>query len=632
MCGIAGILAPNVQADVLTGILDRMVSSLRHRGPDDTGSHAVDGVAIGMSRLSIIDVAGGHQPISNEDGSVTIVCNGEIYNHAEIRPRLLQAGHVFRTASDVEVILHLYEDHDTDCLRDVQGMFGVAIWDSRRRRLLLARDRLGIKPLYYAYVDGRLLFGSELKAIASAGMIDLHLDPVAMDLFFTLGYVPAPYAIYKEVRKLKPGHLLTLEDGRLTQEPYWTLQFEPDLRMDEEQATERFRQMFKEVVRSHLMSEVPLGAFLSGGVDSGLVVALMSEMTSTPVRTFTIGFSAGAGGYLDERGYARAISSRYGTAHTEFEVEPRLDEVLAPIVESFDEPIADDSVIPTYYISQLAKRSVTVALSGLGGDELFAGYERHLGLGLSLKFDRVPRWLLSNVLAPAVGWLPERRDGHYTVNHVKRFARAAALSPWDRYMSYVTVTSKSLKTQLYTPDAAQALAESLPVNGAGLLGGPVKPPKGSTWVTEALRFDTAFYLPDDLLALTDRLSMAHGLELRVPFVDHRLVEFCATIPEDLKLRGVTKKYLLKRVAAQYLPDDVVNHRKQGFASPMAWWMRNDLNGYLREILAGDRIAKYGLLQPSAVRGLLDRHASRQESHDKQLFAILMFQRWCERYL
>jgi asparagine synthase (glutamine-hydrolysing) len=626
MCGIAGAFVPGEAARVGRQAVERMVGALDHRGPDDRGFHfeEASGIGIGMTRLSIIDVAGGQQPISSEDGQVTVVCNGEIYNHAELRRELERDGHVFRTGSDVEVIVHLYESLQDGFIDRLRGMFALAIWDARRQRLILGRDRLGIKPLFYARHGGGVLFGSEIKSLVRSGLLNLHFDQHALDRYLSFGYISSPLTIYKEIRKLDPGHLLICDSRGIAIERYWRLRFAPLPDADETRIGERFLELFGDAVRSHLMSDVSLGAFLSGGIDSSLIVALMSGYSTSPVKTFTIGFGGQAGGYLDERQYARDLSRRYGTEHTEFEVAPRLEETLEDIVEAFDEPFADDSVIPTFAICKLARSQVTVALTGLGGDELFGGYERYLGLKVSGQYSRLPSFLRRRVVAPLVARLPERKDGHYTVNHLKRFVRSDGLSPSDRYLDYISVFNDSLKRQVCRPGT---------LNGGGapdreFFDGPF----ATDLVDRALYHDFHTYLPEDILALSDRLSMHCGLELRVPFLDHPLVEFCSTIPSSLKIRGIVKKYLLKKIARPLVPAAIVDHRKQGFASPMASWLRGDLKNYMRDTLSPARLARHGLFDETAVESLMAAHDSRRESHERQLFALVMFQKWHERFM
>jgi asparagine synthase (glutamine-hydrolysing) len=629
MCGIAGVHAPLESPARLEKALESMVASLHHRGPDDRGYYSAGAFGMGITRLSIIDVQGGHQPISTEDEQVTVVCNGEIYNHAELRERLRQVGHVFRTGSDIEVIAHLYEDLGLAFVEPLRGMFAIALWDQRRRRLVLVRDRLGIKPLFYAVAADRLFFASELKALRESGLLSLTVDPVAIDRYFTFGYVPAPLSIYREVRKLPAGNLLVWEDGKARIEPYWQLRFEPDRQRDEQDFAERFLELFRDAVGSHLMSDVPLGAFLSGGIDSSLMVSMMVECSTEPIRTFTMGFGESAGKDFDERPLARMLAGRYGTVQMEYEVHPRVEEVLDHVVDAFDEPFADDSVIPSYYLCNLAKRHVTVALTGLGGDELFGGYERYLALKLSRTYERCPRLFRKHLINPLVERLPERRNGHYTVNHVKRFIRSAGMSPGGRYLEYLTVFGDSMKRRLLNREAFGGLTADSPSSD---FTKRFNDAPAETLLDRAFYSDFRTHLPDDILALTDRLSMAQGLEVRVPYLDHRLVEFCATIPSALKIRHWTKKYLLRRVARDFLPDAILTHRKQGFASPMAAWLRADLKPFLLDTLADKRLARHGLFRPAEVQALIRAHFGRQESNDRQLFALVMFQKWSERFM
>jgi asparagine synthase (glutamine-hydrolysing) len=626
MCGIAGLWSGTGDIERRRPEVERMIGALQHRGPDDRGLYVGTRAAIGMTRLSIVDLASGHQPLSSEDGRIVVVCNGEIYNHEELRRDLAAKGHALRSRSDVEVVAHLYEEYGTRFVEHLRGMFAIALWDATRERLVLARDRIGIKPLFYANRGGTLLFGSEIKALMRGGTLRGSLDRDALDAYLTFGYIPCPLTIYEEIRKLEPGHLLICDATGVEITPYWRLSCDAEADGDEDTLARGFIDRFRGAVQSHLMSDVAVGAFLSGGVDSGLIVALMAECHGAPVKTFTAGFHSSGGGYLDERPYARMISRRYGTQHVELEIEPKLDEVLDEVVTAFDEPFADDSVIPSYYICKLARSEVTVGLTGLGGDELFGGYERHLGLQLGALYGRVPS-PVRRLLLSLLNRLPERRDGHHTVNHLKRFARAAHLAPSPRYLGYLSVFDAPLRERLCAREGRAGGAD-----GAGTDMRFFESRSGSDLLARALHHDTHTYLPDDVLALTDRLSMHHSLELRVPFLDHPLVEFCAAIPSRLKIRGLTKKYLLKKAARAYLPAEVLDHRKQGFASPMAAWLRGALKTYVTDALSPRRLAQHGLFDAGLVGTLLDEHMSRRESRDRQLFTLLMFQKWHERYM
>jgi asparagine synthase (glutamine-hydrolysing) len=623
MCGIAGWIG-GPQHDRAEHGVKAMVAAIAHRGPDSTGFHSDGEATIGMCRLSIMDVAGGAQPMFSEDGRIAVVCNGEIYNHETLRKELEGKGHRLRSGSDVEVLTHLYEEHGDAMVSRLRGMFGLAIWDGKRQRLLLARDRVGIKPLFYAQTAAGLLFGSEIKALLATGQVNRAVDGAAVDAFFQFGYVPNPATIYREVRKLPPAHTLVWEAGKITIRRYWDLQFKPELGRSEEDWKREFLWRFNDAVRLHTMSDVPLGAFLSGGVDSGLVVAAMAKSGISPIRTFTIGFTGSTGGFLDERPYARMVAERFGAQHTNIEVSPDAVSILEQSAAAFDEPFADDSVIPSYILSQQTRRHVKVALSGLGGDELFAGYERYLGLKLSAQYDRLPGFLRRGLIERLVDAIPERSDGHYTVNHMKRFMRGAALPLDQRYEGYVSIFSTSERAALLGPSRdgkAPAVLSTRDLFNSDAAQAPLD---------RALYQDIHTYLPEDILALSDRLSAYHALEVRVPFVDHELLEFSATIPARFKIRGTEKKYLLKRIAEDVLPREVVYHRKQGFASPMAAWLSGDLKEFARETLSPEAIRRHGLLDPAIVEKLLDDHWSRRELNDRKIFALLMFQTWCQR--
>lgn len=628
MCGIVGTFKTDQEATVDSDLLVRMCRSLIHRGPDDEGQHRFRNMGIGMRRLSIIGVATGHQPISNEDGSLWVVLNGEIYNYKMLKEELTRKGHTFVTTSDTECIVHLYEEYGERCVQYLRGMFAFAVIDQKNRSLFIARDRLGIKPLFYAIHGNRILFASEMKAIFQDESVSKEIDFAALDAYFTYGYIPSPLTIFKSIRKLDPGHFIRCDSKGIQIEPYWDLRFKPDDKRSEEDFSEEFLQRFDESVRIHLMSEVPLGAFLSGGVDSGLMVAMMARHMTSPVETFTMGFGGGTGGYLDERIYARKIAERYHANYHEFEVQPKLEEVLDFIIHSFDEPFADDSVIPTYYICKLAKEHVTVALTGLGGDELFGGYERYLGLTLSELYQKIPSFITKGIIQPLVGAIPEQRSGHYLINHLKRFVRSGDHEAAGRYQKYMSALDDPTRTLLYSERFQKE------INGVRTeqLGTRYfKAENADEILDRALYQDFRMYLPDDILALSDRLSMHHSLELRVPFVDHELVEFCATIPASMKIRLFKKKYLLKEVAKAYLPPDVINHRKQGFASPMASWLRNDLKEYSFDLLSEKNLKKHGFFRSDYVQKILEDHLMRRESHDKLIFSLIVFQKWFQHY-
>jgi asparagine synthase (glutamine-hydrolysing) len=628
MCGIAGIVDFGVTRSDLRPAIRRMTSALAHRGPDEFGFHSEPSVALGHRRLSIIDLESGQQPLYNEDRTMCVVFNGEIYNFAEVREQLLAEGHVFRTNSDTETIVHAYEQWGERSVEKFRGMFAYALRDTRNDALFLARDRFGKKPLFYAQYDGRFVFASEMKAILTDPRFDREIDDEAVASYFMFSYVPAPLTIFRHIRKLLPGHVLTVSRGRVTEKQYWDLTYAPNRSRTESDFIEEFRHHLDAAVRMRLISEVPLGAFLSGGVDSSAVVASMAGASTEPVNTFTIGFGGDTGGFDDERQYARMVAARYGTRHREHEVQPELTGLVESIVRCFDEPFADDSTIPSYFVCQMARRDVTVALSGLGGDEAFCGYERYLGFALSHAYGRLPGVLRSGVIAPLVNWIPEPRSGGSRVNHLKRFTRSMADDEARRYLGFVLKTAPRYRDRLLRGAAARhaaAAAEERFIRH-------YHDAKADDPLDRMFYCDVKTYLPDDILALTDRLSMCHSLEIRVPFLDHVLFEFSATIPSEMKLKWFRKKYLLKRALADRLPAPVLTHRKQGFVGPMARWLRRDLKPYALGVLSPDRLAAHGFLDSATVSQVLADHFDGRETNDALIWSLIVFQTWFDTYI
>jgi asparagine synthase (glutamine-hydrolysing) len=622
MCGICGFLAPE---GLPPGTLAAMNDVIYRRGPDGEGSLQSGPVGLAMRRLAIIDIDGGAQPVYNEDRSVALVFNGEIYNYRKLRDGLIARGHEFRSNSDTETIVHLYEERGADLVQELEGMFAFALWDARRGTLLLARDRLGIKPLFVASVGGGILFGSEIKSLLATGLVPPDIDWQALDAFFTYTFIPAPHTIYRAVRKVPPGTLVTVSPGA---EPslraYWQVpDAEPQTRPAAEWAA-RVEQGLKRAVQSHLVSDVPVGAFLSGGIDSGLMVAMMASVSERPVETFTVGFADAGASFIDERVYARMIAQRYRLNHHEINVEPHVGEIIGDIVQAFDEPFADDSVIPSYYVSQQAAGFVKVALTGLGGDELFGGYRRHLGVRWGDAYARAPRWLRDGVVAPLIRRLPEPRNGSDFVDHLKRFARASQSRSAGRYQDSMSTLPQPERARLYTPAAA---AHIDPLVSAALLTETFEGFSHGASVDRALKTDLRWYLPDDILTLTDRLSMWHSLELRVPYLDHQFVEEVMRIPAVLKIRGRRQKAILKEVAARWLPEAVIEHRKQGFEAPMGRWLRGPLKGLMQETLARSALQRDGIFDGAQVERLQAEHLTGVRKHSKLLFSLLMFQLW-----
>jgi asparagine synthase (glutamine-hydrolysing) len=628
MCGIFGIVGSNIDK----ARLKKSTDSMAHRGPDDSGFFTGDGVGLGFRRLSIIDLEGGQQPMYNEDGSLCIVFNGEIYNFSALHDDLVARNHRFKTRSDTETILHAYEEWGEDCVDYLRGMFAFAIWDMKTKKLFVARDRFGIKPLFYAEHGGTLYFASEMKAILADRSIGRDMDDVALASYFCLSYIPDSMTIFRGIRKLLPAHVLIWQEGKVRVRKYWNIKYCPDRGKSEDYFVNRFVELFHESIRIHLISDVPLGAFLSGGIDSSAVVAVMSMVTQRPVNTFCMGFGGEAGGYLDERVYAQMVADRYRTNHKEYEVLPEPEGLLEKIVRSFDEPFADDSTIPTYFVCKIARENVTVAESGLGGDEAFAGYERYLGFRARALYNRLPHFLRERVIRRFVDGLSERSDGHYTINHMKRFVRSSSQDDGNAYYGYLTRLNPGIQASFFADttrfskylDAPRELIldyfKSIPAEDE------------RDALNRVFYCDLKTYLPEDILAVTDRMSMYHALEVRVPFLDHPLMEFCATIPPEMKMKWFTKKYLLKKAVRGLLPSEVIDHRKQGFVGPMAQWLKKDLRPFTLNVLSKKNLERHGLFNPGTIQRILDEHYRGTEIHDTLIWSLLIFQVWYNLYI
>lgn len=627
MCGIVGIVRRDGRA-VDGELLSRMCDRIRHRGPDEDGQYLKGATGLAMRRLAIIDLKGGQQPIHNEDRSVWIVFNGEIYNYVELREKLEKLGHRFETDSDTEAIVHAYEQYGADCPRHLRGMFAFAIWDERREELFLARDRVGKKPLLYALVNNQLLFASEFSALLLHPDVGRDIVPEAIHHYLSFMCVPAPLTIYRQIKKLEPGHTLRFaRDGAIKIERYWQPDFSRKLKIDEEEAEERAVEVLREAVRVRLMSEVPLGAFLSGGIDSSAVVALMSQLSSSPVKTFSIGFEEQD---FSELEHARRVAEHVGADHHEFVVRPDALEVLPTLVEHYGEPYADSSAIPTYYVARETRRHVTVALNGDGGDECFAGYERYAAMRLAETYRRlVPGAVRAGLVEPALKMLPAAGAGRGRLQKARRFLQAAPLPTAERYLRWVSVFDRRTKQDLYTADFAETVSGADPINF--LTPWYVKA-NGAGVVDAALLTDTMTYLPNDLLTKVDIASMAVSLEARSPFLDHHVIEFAASLPENFKLRGLTTKYLLKKALRRLLPTENLTRRKMGFGVPIGHWLRGPLLPMLRESLLGERAARRKILRPEAVARLIDEHQARRADHAHRLWTLLMLELWFQRFI
>jgi asparagine synthase (glutamine-hydrolysing) len=625
MCGIAGILYSDPRRTPDPGLLKRMCDTLVHRGPDDEGMIALDAAGLGMRRLSIIDLKTGHQPLSNEDGSVWIVFNGEIYNFRELRAELEAGGHRFRTSSDTEVIVHGYEAWGDAVCEKLNGIFAFALWDRRRRRLFAARDHLGVKPLYW-YRDGeKLVFGSEIKAILACPGIHRTLDLDALNQYLTFEYVPSPASIFREIRKLEPGHRLAVEDGAVTIEPYWTYRPEP-VRWTEPEARERLRELLRDAVRLQLVSDVPLGAFLSGGIDSSIVVALMAGLADRPVKTFSIGFEESS---YDELRFARAVAKRYGTEHHEFTIRPQALELTEKLVRHLDEPFGDFSIFPTYLVSKMARDFVTVTLSGDGGDELFAGYDTYLAHRFDRRvYHRLPRVVKNRVLGPLAVRIPPSGRKKGAVNSFKRFVLGTRLPKELMHARWMVFLGETERRRLFSEDALAGLDPELPYE-------PIlrhsRDAAGSDDVARTGYVDVKTYLTDDILVKVDRMSMAASLEARVPYLDRRLVEFALSLPPGLKMRGLRTKVLLKDSFREELPPEIRRRGKQGFSIPIKNWIRSELRPMLLDLLSEKRIREQGLFDPATVARLVREHLDGVENHSHVLWALMVFELWNDLY-
>src|SRR5881392_3931405 len=612
MCGICGIAATAGAPD--RERLAAMSRSLVHRGPDSGGEHLDGPVALAARRLSIIDLAGGDQPMASEDGSLVVVQNGEIYNFPELRRELERDGCTFRTRCDTEVHLHLYERDGLDFAEHLRGMFAVAIWDARRRRLVLARDRYGIKPLYYREAGGGLEFASELRALPR-GEVDLD----ALEAFLAFNSIPAPYSIFREVRKLRAGHVLVWHDGDITLERFARPgpAAEGELRDgDEAELVEELRARMRDSVRAHLLSDVPVGVLLSGGVDSAALAALAAQETQEPVHTFTIGFAERS---FDERADARLVAERYGTEHHELLVRPEPELLLRSLADAFDEPFADSSALPTYLVSQLAAEHVKVALSGEGGDELFGGYYTYAA---DLLADRVGP--LARLASPLVERLPASGGRVSLEYRAKRFVRAAHLPPLERHHGWKEIFSAEARAELTGRRATFDPVDVYRARYAETAGAPQ--------LARLQDVDFGVYLVDDLLVKTDRASMAHSLEARVPFLDPLVTSLAFALPTRLKVRGLAKKVLLRKAVEPLLPTEVVHGRKRGFSIPAAAWLRGELEPFARTTLSPENLQRQGFFQTQPVTRLIDEHVAGREDWSRQLWGLLAFTLWYERHV
>jgi asparagine synthase (glutamine-hydrolysing) len=626
MCGIAGFVNNGAEpAD--RAVLESMNRAIAHRGPDDEGFYVRNNAAIGMRRLSIIDVAGGHQPMHNVDKTKWIVFNGEIYNYQEIRARLDERGHKFYTNSDTEAILHLYEEMGVECLHQLRGMFAIAIWDELEETLFLARDRVGKKPILYSHQsNGDLIFGSEFQAVLRHPAVSREVDSQAIDAYLSYLCVPAPMTAFESIRKLEPGHWLKWKNGKIETRRYWLPDFSKKIDISEEDAIGETTRLLRESTKLRMISEVPLGAFLSGGVDSSTVVALMAQESDKPVKTFSIGFEEQD---FSELKYAKRVAEHVGAEYNEFIVRPDALEVVPTLVEHYGEPYADSSAIPTYYVSRETRKHVTVALNGDGGDESFAGYERYAAMRIAEQYHRLPKVLRKVFVEAPVNMVPTSDLKRSRFRDAKRFLQAASMPRTERYFRWMSTFNRDAKVDLYTEEFARRSADG---NPSAYMDRWFAKANGSGILDATLLNDLMTYLPNDLLVKVDIASMANSLEARSPFLDHKVIEFAASLPEHVKMRRFETKSLLKKVAARLVPPEVVYRRKMGFGVPVGKWFRNEMKDFVRGTLLSEKSLRRGIVRPDILKRYVKEHTGGERDHAFQLWTLLMLELWFQRFI
>lgn len=628
MCGICGVIDTRGRL-FKEEVIRSMNAAMEHRGPDDAGVYFKSGpacVGLGHRRLSIIDLSSaGHQPMSNESGSVQLVFNGEVYNYKELRAALKEKGHVFRSDTDTETVVHLYEEYGEKCLSRLRGMFAFAIWDEEKQLLFAARDRAGKKPFLYTYDNGRFCFASELNALLQSGCVKKEVDHKAVHYYLAYGYIPAPLTIYRNVYKLPAAHSLVLRKGEVTVSRYWKLDYSRKLHISVEDASDEMLRLLKEAIRIRLYSDVPLGAFLSGGIDSSTIVALMSGLSGQRVKTFSIGF---ADKDYDELRFARNIAERYNTDHHEFIVRPNALEVLPLLVERYGEPYADSSSIPTYYVAKETRQYVTVALNGDGGDESFAGYERYQAMVWAQEYQKTPA-AFRGMVATLMRILPDSGNPKNKLKRAKRFLEAVNLPMQQRYLRWVSICNSGLVKDIYSQDFQAKTAGSDPL---AVIAPYLTDHSIPDMVDRLLLTDVNTYLPDDLLVKVDIAAMANSLEGRSPFLDHTFMEFCASLPAGYKLRGNIKKYLLKKAIQGIIPDENIHRGKMGFGVPVGKWLKAELRPFLSETLLSKVSLSRGYFKPEAVKDMICAHVTNKRDYTFQLWALLMLELWHKKFM
>lgn len=625
MCGIAGILYFDKHQIVKQHAMKGMLDEIKHRGPDDFGIELFGQAALGQRRLSIIDLSpAGHNPMSNEDGTIWITFNGEIYNYLDYRDDLIKKGHLFRSHTDTEVIIHLYEEYGEACVEKLRGMFAFAIWDSTQEKLFIARDRIGKKPLKYYYDSERFLFASELKAILADPTVPREVDEVAIHDYLTLQYIQHPATGFKGIYKLPPAHYMTVQKGKIDIKRYWNLDYTHQLDMSESEWCEKIVEKLDESTKIRLMSDVPLGAFLSGGVDSSAVVAMMARNSSNAVKTFSIGFNEAS---HDETEYARIVAKKFNTDHTEFIVDPKSVDLFSKLAWHYEEPYADSSAIPTYYVSKLAREHVTVALNGDGGDENFAGYGRYPYYLLSQRYDKIPRWLIKGMLIPGTN-ITKKIFKNVFFGRVSKFAKSLAQSPGYRYYNYICYFTNEEKYEIYTDEFRSRMATH---DTAKMLEQLSNESNGKTILDKILYTDFNSYLPNDLMVKVDIAAMANSLEGRSPLLDHEFLEMTAQIPASLKIKNGETKYIFKKALEGILPNEILYRPKMGFGVPLVHWFKKELKEYMYEVIMNGQGIKRGYFEPKQVKKLLDLHANTDADYSNHIWALIMLEHWFSAY-
>ncbi|MDZ7291253.1 MAG: asparagine synthase (glutamine-hydrolyzing) [candidate division KSB1 bacterium] len=626
MCGICGTFFYSRDAEVDATELRRMNEQIIHRGPDEDGFYLDGNIGMAMRRLSIIDLSGGQQPISNEDGTIWIVFNGEIYNYPDLKRELESRGHRFKTRADTEVIVHAYEEYGIHCPNKLNGMFAFAIWDARNKRLFLSRDRIGKKPLYYYKDHERLVFGSELKSLLQAKNIPREVSRHALDLYLTFEYIPAPHSIFADIFKLPAAHSLVIDDtGKMEIHQYWDLHFRENGYQPQD-LEKGLVDLLQDAVKIRLMSDVPLGAFLSGGIDSSCVVALMAQVMQEPVKTFSIGFEEGS---YNELHYARAIARHFKTDHKEFILRPDALELTEKLVKHLDEPFGDFSIFPTYLVSKMARDHVTVVLSGDGGDELFGGYDTYLADWTYRKYRKIPAVVRKRLLMPVTMSLPPSEKKKGLRNRLRRFLEGTRFPEDLQHVRWMMFLAEDEKARLYGEAMDEVRDQQLPYE---FIRRHFANANSQDYVNRQLYVDIKTYLCDDIMVKVDRMSMATSLEARAPFLDYRVVEYAAAIPSALKIRGTKTKYILKKAMAHLLPQEIITRGKEGFSIPIKNWLRQELRAMMLDILSPARIRRDGFFDADYVQKLVNEHLQGVENHSHRLWALMVFSIWRDQYL